>query len=126
MITFKEYLEEAKLSPPEPTSQKSFQDVSKSLGKGKTNSMLKHKWFTEYSSWDKAYKHGVDRANFHEVEVYPYMSNVHTTPEGNVRPTTMLRFHFSDTKVSQVHKFMRDKDPKSDWKHVKSWKTDKE
>lgn len=122
MITFKEYLEEAKLATPEPTSQKSFQDVSKALGKGKTNAMLKHKWFTEYGQWEKAYKHGVSSSNFHEVEVYPYMPSVHTTPEGNVRPTTMLRFHFSDKGVTQIHKFMRDKDPKSDWKHVKSLK----
>lgn len=122
MITFKEYLEEAKLAAPEPSTQKSFADVSKALGKGKTNAMLKHKWYTEYGQGEKAYKHGVSSSNFHEVEVYPYMPSVHQTPEGKVRPTTMLRFHFSDKGVIQVHKFMRDKDPKSDWKHVKSLK----
>lgn len=135
MITFKEYLEEAKLPSPEPTTQKSFEAVSKALGKGKTSAMMKHKWFAEYSSWDKAYKHGVSKSNFHEVEVYPYMSSVHKTPEGNVRPTTMLRFHFADSgKVAQVHKFMRDKEPSeeekrnpgSGWKHVKSWKKEEE
>lgn len=122
MITFKQHLEEAKLPEPSEMKQKSFEDVSKALGKGKTSAMIKHKWFADYSSYDKAYKHGVSKTNFHEVEVYPYMKSVHTTPQGSVRPDTMLRFHFADSgKVTQVHKFMRPKDS-SDWKHVKSWK----
>ena len=135
MITFKQYIDEAKLSPPEPTKQKSFQDVSKDLGKGKTNAMLKHTWFTEYGTWEKAYKHGVSKTNFHEVEVYPYMSSVHKTPEGSIRPTTMLRFHFADSgKVTQVHKFIRNKEPGAEeknnpgtgWIYVKSWKKEEE
>lgn len=114
------------LPSPEPLAQKSFQDVSKSLGKGKTNAMLKHPWLKEYGSWDQAYKHGVSSSNFHEVEVYPYMRSSHTTSDGKVRPTTMLRFHFSDKGVSQVHKFTRDKDNlTSNWKHSKSWKEEK-
>lgn len=141
MISFKQYdefcLAEAKRALPQPEAlqQKSFQDVSAALGKGKTTAMLKHKWFTEYGSWDKAYKHGVNSTQFHEVEVYPYMSSVHKTAEGRVRPTTMLRFHFADSgKVNQVHKFIRDKEPSSEeqrhpgagWRYVKSWKDNDE
>lgn len=124
---------EARRPLPQPSSleQKSFGDVSAALGKGKTTALLKHPWFNEYSSYDKAYKHGVDRAQFHEVEVYPYMDSVHRNAEGKIRPTIMLRFHFSDSgKISQVHKYMRDKEPGeeekmhpgSGWRHVKSWK----
>lgn len=125
MITFREYLEEASKYPDySPTTQKSEADVKSALGTGKFNSMAKHKWLDEYRSYDMAYKHGVSRAGFHEVEVYPYMKDVHTTPEGAVRPTTMLQFHFSPTKVTQVHKFVRGKEKDATWKHSKSWKKD--
>lgn len=125
MRSFTDYIQEAKLPAPSPVKQKSFNDVQDALGKGKTNAMLKHKWMSDYSMYEKAYKHGVDNANFHHVEVYPYMPSLHTTPEGKVRPNIMLRFHFADSnKVAQVHKFIRDKDPSSDWKHAKSWKQD--
>jgi uncharacterized protein YodC (DUF2158 family) len=126
MIKFKDYLDEAKYPEHSPMAQKSVDDVKKALGAGKFNSMAKHKWFSEYGSYEKAYKHGVSRAGFHEVEVYPYMKDVHTTPEGAVRPTTMLTFHFSPTKVTQVHKFTRGQEKDASWKHTKSWKTDEE
>jgi uncharacterized protein YodC (DUF2158 family) len=126
MITFKDYLEEAKYPEHSPMTQKSVDDVKKALGAGKFNAMAKHKWFSEYGSYEKAYKHGVSRSGFHEVEVYPYMKDVHTTPEGAVRPTTMLTFHFSPTKVTQVHKFTRGQEKDASWKHAKSWKKDEE
>lgn len=130
VMSFSTYLSEG-LPEPSPMQQKSAEDVSKALGKGKTNAMMKHKWMHDYHSYDKAYKHGVSRTQHHEVEVYPYMKSHHTTPEGHVRPTTMLRFHFKDSgHVAQVHKFVRDKEPSehekrhpgTGWKHVKSWK----
>jgi len=128
-------VKEAKRPLPQASElkQKSFADISAELGKGKTTALVKHKWFMDYSSYDKAYKHGVDRGQFHEVEVYPYMASVHKNEEGKVRPTTMLRFHFADAgKVSQVHKFIRDKEPGEEerrnpgtgWRYVKSWKSD--
>lgn len=135
MISFKVYLDEAKRALPQeqPLQQKSFQDVSAAIGKGKTTSMLKHKWFTNYQGYEKAYKHGVSPTQFHEVEVYPYMTSVHKTEDNKIRPTTMLRFHFSDSaKVNQVHKFTRSKEPSSEekrdpgtgWRYVTSWKDD--
>lgn len=136
MITFKQHIDEAKraLPQPQPLQQKSFQDVAAALGKGKINAMLKHKWFTDYNHWEKAYKHGVTPTQFHEVEVYPYMTSVHKTDDNKIRPTTMLRFHFSDSgRINQIHKFIRNKEPSSEekrdpgtgWRYVKSWKNDK-
>ena len=133
MITFKDYISEAKRPLPQqqPLQQKSFQDVSSAIGKGKTTAMIKHKWFTQYQGFEKAYKHGVGSTQFHEVEVYPYMTSIHKTDDNKIRPTTMLRFHFSDSaKVSQVHKFIRDKEPSAEekrnpgggWRYATSWK----
>jgi hypothetical protein len=117
-------INEAKYPEHSPMAQKSVNDVKSALGAGKFNLMSNHKWFREYGSYEKAYKHGVTRAGFHEVEVYPYMKEVHTTSDGAVRPTTMLTFHFSPTKVTQVHKFTRGLEKDASWKHTKSWKKD--
>jgi hypothetical protein len=131
MLNLKQFIEESKLPTPEPSTQKSFEDVSKAIGKARTNALQKHKWMGDYHGFEKAYKHGVNRSQSHEVEVYPYMKAHHTTSDGNIRPTTMLRFHFSDSgKVMQAHKFMRDKEPSEQersnpgtgWRHVTSWK----
>lgn len=119
------------LPEPQPLEQKTFNELQAALGKTATNSLVKHPWYAEYGMYEKAYKHGVDGSNFHEVMVYPYMPDIHTTAEGKIRPTIMLQFSFSHRgKVIQVHKFIRDKEPSkeelrhpgSGWRLAKSWK----
>lgn len=136
MITFKEYLTEASPAEKEIT-QVAEKDLVKILGKGKVNALAKHPWFKEYSNWEKAFRHGVSRAGFHIIEVLPYFGHTHTTAEGKIRPTTMLVFTFSygGTKVIQVYKYIRDKDPTEDekkhgtrasWRIAKQWKDDED
>ena len=113
-------------------TQCSAQDLQKLLGKGKMNAMIRHPWFQEYRNYEHAYKHGVTRAGFAKVEVYPFFREVHTTADGRIRPLIMLQFTFSygGTKVIQVEKYFRDKEPDENekrlgptagWKHMKSW-----
>lgn len=123
MQSFKDYLIEAKTLPAAmPLTVMTANEIQSRLGKGKFNAMLKHKWFTPLSSYEKAYKYGVTQANFQEVEVYPYFSEVHRTPEGKIRPDTMYRFQFGlNGTVMNVHKFHRKPDD-NNWYHLKSWK----
>ena len=113
-------------------TQCSAQDLQKLLGKGKMNAMIRHPWFQEYRNYEHAYKHGVTRVGFAKVEVYPFFREVHTTADGRIRPLIMLQFTFSygGTKVIQVEKYFRDKEPDENekrlgpaagWKHMKSW-----
>lgn len=115
-----------------PMTQCSAQDLQKLLGKGKLGAMVRHPWFQEYRNYEHAYKHGVSRAGFTKVQVYSYFPQMHTTPEGKIRPLIMLEFIFSygGTKVIQVEKYYRDKEPDENekrmgpsagWKHMKSW-----
>lgn len=115
-----------------PMTQCSAQDLQKLLGKGKLGAMVRHPWFQEYRNYEHAYKHGVSRAGFTKVQVYSYFPQMHTTPEGKIRPLIMLEFTFSygGTKVIQVEKYYRDKEPDENekrmgpsagWKHMKSW-----
>ena len=113
-------------------TQCSAQDLQKLLGKGKMNALIRHPWFQEYRNYEHAYKHGVTRVGFAKVEVYPFFREVHTTADGRIRPLIMLQFTFSygGTKVIQVEKYFRDKEPDENekrlgpaagWKHMKSW-----
>ena len=94
--------------------------------------MVRHPWFQEYRNYHHAYKHGVSRAGFTNVEVYSYSPQMHTTPEGKIRPLIMVEFTFSysGTKVIQAYKYYRDKEPNENekrmgpqagWKHFKTW-----
>jgi len=138
MLSFLQYFKEAKVSTEhKPMEQVRDTDLPGLIGKGAFTSLSKHPWLKDYSTWHKAWKHGVDRVGFHTVEVYPYFPHAHTTPDGRVRPETMLRFtisHFGPTgKVRQVDKYIRDKEPNENekrfgptagWNYVKSWKKD--
>lgn len=127
MKSFKQHYTEANVSV-EPKSMTLVQptDLPGLLGKGAFNSLIKHPWMKDWSAYEHAWKHGVDSAGFHTVELYPYMRSVHTTPDGKIRPTTMVQFkvsHFGPSgKVVQAHKYTRASDPTSEWKHVKGWK----
>lgn len=132
MKAFVEFLSEAKVSTEESDrKQLKAQELQTTIGKGAFNSLIKHPWFTGYSSYEKAYVHRVDGAGFHHVEVFPYMPSINVTSEGKIRPEFRLEFvisHFGKTgKVVQVHKFMRSKEPTPNeigggWRHVNSWK----
>lgn len=127
MKSFKQHYTEAKVSvEPKEVALVQPRDLPSLLGKGAFNSLIKHPWMKEWSAYDHAWKHGVDRSGFHTVELYPYMRGVHTTPDGKVRPTTMLQFtisHFGASgKVIQARKYIRTSDPNSEWKFVKAWK----
>ena len=128
-------LDEAAPQTEKEMTQCSAQDLQKLLGKGKMNAMIRHPWFQEYRNYEHAYKHGVTRVGFAKVEVYPFFREVHTTADGRIRPLIMLQFTFSygGTKVIQVEKYFRDKEPDENekrlgpaagWKHMKSWATE--
>ncbi|CAB4852721.1 unannotated protein [freshwater metagenome] len=113
-------------------TQCSAPDLQKLLGKGKMNAMIRHPWFQEYRNYEHAYKHGISRSGFTQVEVYPFFREVHTNANGKIRPTAMLQFTFSygGFKVVQVEKYYRDKEPDENekrlgpsagWKHLKTW-----
>jgi hypothetical protein len=106
------------------------------LGKGKTNSMLRHPWFQQYSNYEKAYRYARDRWGYVTVDVFPYYVEIHKTAGGSIRPTIYLQFIFSSTspKVVQAHTFRRDREPDEfekhnpvtgGWKHGLSWKAEK-
>lgn len=128
----KEFTNEAKAAVEKPLTQCSDQDLQKLLGKGKLGAMVRHPWFQEYRNYQHAYKHGVTRAGFHHVQVFSYFKEIHTTPEGKIRPLIMVDFMFfySGTKVVQAYKYYREKEPDDNekrmgpsagWKHFKTW-----
>lgn len=122
MISLKDYLAEAKLPDPFPNTLMDAKEVQSRLGARKWNAMIKHKWFTQYSSYQKFYKYSVSDANFQKVEVYPYFPDVHRTPEGKIRPDFMLQFDFGlSTSIINVHKFRRKPDDPN-WYHTSSLK----
>lgn len=128
-------MSETKVSTePKDLTQVRETDLPGLLGKGAFNSMVKHPWMKDWSSYEKAWKHGVSRAGFHTVEMYPYMKEVHAVA-GGIRPEHKLVFgvsHFGPSgKVVQVQKWYRPKEPNeaekrhgpsAGWTHVKSWK----
>lgn len=134
--TIKEQLEEAKVSTDEkPLTQVSSAQLPSLLGKGAFNSMIKHPWMKDWTSYEQAWKHGVTRAGFHTVELYPYMRSVHTV-NGAIRPEYKIVFtisHFGTSgRVVQAEKWQRSKvpsdvekshGPSAAWKHVKDWKS---
>jgi FMN phosphatase YigB (HAD superfamily) len=106
------------------------------LGKGKTDSMLRHPWFQKYSSYEKAYRYARDRWGFVTVDMFPYMTSVNKTANGSIRPTIWVSFVFSSTgrKVVQAHQFRRGQEPDEfekhnpvtgGWKHSDTWKAEK-
>lgn len=136
MIKFSEYLQEAsKISTAEkPLTQVKATDLEGLIGKGAFNSLIKHPWMKDWSAYEKAWKHGVSRAGFHTVEMYPYMKEVHSV-NGGIRPEHKFVFgisHFGAVgKVVQVEKWYRPKEPNDNekrfgpsagWTHVKDWK----
>lgn len=130
--------QEARVSTePKELIQVSGTDLPGLLGKGAFNSLIKHPWMSDWHAYKKAWKHGVSRSGFHTVEMYPYMEEVHSV-EGGIRPEHKLVFsisHFGPSgKVVQVQKWHRPKEPNEQekrhgpsagWKHVKSWKNEK-
>ena len=101
-------------------TQCSTSDLQRILGQGKFNAMIKSKWYTSYSGYEKAYKHGVTRSGFHTVEVYPYFSEIHTNANGKVRPVDMLKFTFtlSTSQLMSVDKYHRSKEPDENEKRL--------
>ncbi len=124
---------EAVQPPQQAMRQVSNQELVNLLGKGKLNALMRHPWFQEISNYEKAYKYGVTSWGGIEVEVYAFFRQQHTTPEGKIRPELMMRFTFmyNGTKVHQVSKYYRAKEPdemekrygsSAGWKHLKDWK----
>jgi GNAT superfamily N-acetyltransferase len=131
----KHLVAEVKTQQEKEMTQCSAQDLQRALGRGKMNAMIRHPWFQEYRNYEHAFRHGVSRAGFHKVDMFPFFREAHTTPEGRIRPQIMLQFTFSygGTKVVQVEKYYRDKEPDDNekrlgpsagWKHLKSWSED--
>jgi hypothetical protein len=125
-------IEAARPTAEKPMTQCTDRDLTGLLGKGKLNAMARHPWFQQYRNYERAYKHGVSKAGFTEVEVYFYFSGIHKTETGKIRPELMLKFTFSysGTKVIQVSKYHRDKapndmeqkyGPSAGWKHLTDW-----
>ena len=133
MLKFKDYLTNISESNEVPGRQVSDKELVTLLGKGKTNSLLLNPFFRDYSSYQKAYKYGVDKVGFPWVEVYFYFDHIHKTPEGKIRPEIMVKFLFSYSgwKIINAHKHVRSKEPNelekkygpsAGWNFVSSWK----
>jgi len=60
MLNFKDYLQRIAESSEVPGRQVSDKELVALLGKGRTNSLLSNPYFKDYSSYQKAYKYGVD------------------------------------------------------------------
>lgn len=129
MQSFKAFLNE---SMEVPAKQVTGAELLKAIGRGKVNSIAKHPWMKEIANYQHAYKYGVSPAGFDYVEIYAYMSSIHTTPEGKIRPETMLKFtlSYSGRSVVQVDKYFRSREPNdmekrfgpsAGWKHLKTW-----
>jgi len=88
------------------------QELVKLLGKGKSNAMMKHPWFTRYSSWHHAYRYARDEWGFVTVDMFPYMPTIKTA-DGKIRPLTWVTFKFSfkGTKIVEAQFHIRDKEP---------------
>jgi len=131
-------MKEAAPAVEKPMTQCTPQDLQKLLGKGKLNALVKHPWFQQFRNYEHAFKHGVDRAGFTKVEVYCFFRSQNTTAEGKIRPLIMLEFTFSynGTKVIQVEKYHRDKEPNeyekrigrpsAGWRHIDTWAKDEQ
>ena len=101
MKSFSNFVQEAKVSTEESSrKQITVKELQSMIGKGAFSSLLKHPWFTRYSSYEKAYVHSIDGAGFHHVEVFPYMPSINRTADGKIRPEFRLEFvisHFGKT-----------------------------
>lgn len=125
MKTFKRYIFESK----ENTKLNSA-GLIQEIGKVKFNKMIKHKWFVdEIRHYDVVYKYTTGNG-FTTVTAIPYSSTAHKTKDGSIRPPFQYQFIFTESKLIQVHKFMRDAEKSEyekfsgipSWTHVKSWK----
>ena len=130
MQSFKDYLVESNEVPGRQVSDKELSDL---LGKGKVKSLMTNPYFKEYSSYQRAYKYGIDKIGFPWVEVYFYFDRIHTTAEGKIRPEIMVKFVFAHSgwKIINAHKHTRSKEPgemekkygpSAGWKHMSDWK----
>lgn len=130
MKSFNQYLSETQEVPGRAVTDKELVQL---LGKGKTKSLMKNPYFSNYSNYQRAYKYGVSSAGFPWVEAYFYFDHIHRTPEGKIRPEIMVRFDFSysGTSIINAHKYTRSKIPNDDekrfgpsigWRHLTSWK----
>ena len=130
MKTFKEFIRETYEVPGRQIAEK---ELVAMLGKGKVKSLVTNPFFKEYSSYQKAFKHGVSPAGFPWVEVYFYFASVHKTADGKIRPQLMVKFVFGYTgwKIINAHKYLRSKvpgerelkwGPSAGWEHHSDWK----
>jgi hypothetical protein len=121
---------------PIPPKRVTSQELVKLLGKGKTNSMVRHPWFQRYSNWEKAYRYAKDKWGFVTVDMFPYYPQINKTADGKIRPITYVSFIFPyrGTKVVQAHQFTRPQEPDEfelrnqitgGWRHSSTWKVDK-
>lgn len=115
MITFKEYIAEAKYPDPTPIRMVTMQELQSLLSKGQLNSLRTTKEVKEIANMEHFYRYGVTPSGFAEVEVYAYYSSVHRTPEGRIRPERMVRVMLDPRKVISAQKYHRTKES-NDWR----------
>lgn len=127
MITFKDYIQEATISPV-VTDVISAQELLKYISKAKLDSIVKHKWFRDYISIAQSanipvgFKYTLDKNGFEKIDV------AHG-PMGDKALRRLLTFQlrYKGRSVSQVHLFQNWNNERNSvggikWEHVKSLK----
>ena len=124
MIKKSPVLATPKLHEPFTMVRMTDREVKAKLGAQRFTSLLKNKWFSLHTPQykERAYKLGVDKLGYFELEVYSYGEE--DKVEGKYKPKTFVRFHFAGYKVTQAHLFKRSDAVGEPWVWKYSWKDD--
>lgn len=120
----------------EDAARVTSQELVKLLGKGRTNALVRHPWFKDYSNWEKAFRYDKDQYGSITIDMFPYYPKLNMTPDGKIRPTVYVSFIFAiySPKIIQAHRFVRPQEPDEHeihgritggWRHNDSWKEEK-